>query len=182
MQSHVVSIGLTVACIFQLHFYAESARAALPTAQANALRIALGIVEERIKQGVTAQRAKAMDKQWSRWDAFCVAHNVDPYLKTWAGPFPILQVFGERYRDGRLAPRKKPVRARTVEYGLHAVGQAHTRLGAPDPHKDYHGGIDFQIQRQIKAYKRGLPSQAGETSAHHHYRFHYGTRIQRYSY
>jgi hypothetical protein len=87
--------------------FAESALAALPTAQANALRIDLGIVEERIKQGITAHRTKAMDKHWSRWDAFYVAHNVDPYLKTWADPIPILQVFGEIYRDGRLGPHTK---------------------------------------------------------------------------
>jgi hypothetical protein len=47
-------------------------------------------------------------------------------------------------------PRHKPVKARTVEDGLRAVGQAHARLGAPDPRKDSHGGIDFQI----KAYKK----------------------------
>jgi hypothetical protein len=34
------------------------------------------------------------------------------------------------------------------------VGQAHARLGAPDPRKDHHGGIDFRIQRQIKAYAK----------------------------
>jgi hypothetical protein len=34
------------------------------------------------------------------------------------------------------------------------VGQAHARLGALDPRKDVHGGIDFCIQRQIKAYKK----------------------------
>jgi hypothetical protein len=95
-----------------------------------------------------------MDMHWSRWDAFCVAHNVDPYLTTWEDPVPMLQVFGERYRDGRLAPRHKPVKARTVEDGIRAVGQAHARLGAPDPRKDAHGGIDFRIQRQIKAYTK----------------------------
>jgi hypothetical protein len=51
-------------------------------------------------------------------------------------------------------PAKKPVRARTVEDGLRAVGHAHTRLGAPDPRKDSHGGIDFRIQRQIKVYTK----------------------------
>jgi hypothetical protein len=52
----------------------------------------------------------------------------------------MLQVFGEGYRDGRLAPRHNPVKARTVEDGLRAVGQAHARLGGPDPRKDSHGG------------------------------------------
>jgi hypothetical protein len=157
MQSHVASIRLTVACIFQLHFSAESALEALPTAQANALHIDLGTVEERIKQGVPAQRANEMDKHWSRWDALCVAHNVDPYLKTWADPVPILQVFGERYRDGRLSPRKK-----TLELALWKTASAPLARrmpdwgawGGADPRKDSHGGIDFRIQRQIKAYTK----------------------------
>jgi hypothetical protein len=51
-------------------------------------------------------------------------------------------------------PHNKIVKARTADDGLRAVGQAHTRLGAPDPRKDSHGGIYFRIQRQIKAYKK----------------------------
>jgi hypothetical protein len=66
----------------------------------------------------------------------------------------MLQVFGERYRYGRLPPHYKHVKARTAEDGLRAVGPAHARLGGPDPRKDSHGGIDFRIQRQIKAYKK----------------------------
>jgi hypothetical protein len=38
----------------------------------------LSLVHERIKDGVTTQRSNVMDKYWSRWDAFCLAHNVDP--------------------------------------------------------------------------------------------------------
>jgi hypothetical protein len=126
----------------------------MPLAQANALRVYLGVVDERIKSGVTAQRAKAMDNHWTRWDAFCVMHNIDPFLKTWADPVPILQVFGERYRYGRLTPLKNPIKVRTLEDALRAVVQAHTRLGAPDPRRDTFGGIDFRIQRQIKSYHK----------------------------
>jgi hypothetical protein len=53
-----------------------------------------------------------------------------------------------------VGPRHNPIKARTVEEGLRAVGQAHDRLGVPDPRKDSHGGIDFRIQRQIKAYTK----------------------------
>jgi hypothetical protein len=95
-----------------------------------------------------------MGKHWSRWDALCLAHNVDPYLSTGEDPVPMIQVFGERYRDGHLSPLHNPVKAIAVEDGLHAVGQAHTQLGAPDPRKNSHGGIDFWIQRQIKPYKK----------------------------
>jgi hypothetical protein len=118
------------------------------------MRIDLGIIDERIKSGVNAQRAKAMENHWTRWDAFCVAHNIDPYLRTWTDPVPMLQVFGKRYRDGRLAPLKQSVKARTVEDALRAVGQAHARLGGADPRKDNFGAIDFRIQRQIKSYHK----------------------------
>jgi hypothetical protein len=92
------------------------------TAQANVLRADLSLVDERIKAGVTTQRSKAIDKHWDRWEEFCLAHHVDPYLSTWDDPVPMLQVFGERYRDGRLAPRNNPVKARAVEDGIRAVG------------------------------------------------------------
>jgi hypothetical protein len=95
-----------------------------------------------------------MDKNWGRWEQFCLDNNVDPYLQTWDDPIPIIQVFGERYRDGRLTPLHSVVKARTVQDALRTVGQAHARLGAPDPRKDHHGGIDFRIQRQINAYKK----------------------------
>jgi hypothetical protein len=103
--------------------------ATLSTPQADALLLDLGLVDERIRSGVTSQRAKAMDNHWSRWDSFCMEHNIDPHLRNWTDPVPILQVFGERYQDGRLAPLKKPVKSRTVEDALRAVGQAHARLG-----------------------------------------------------
>jgi hypothetical protein len=118
------------------------------------MRIDLRTVDESIKSGVTTERAKAMDSHWTRWDAFCVAHNIGPYLQTWSDPVPILQVFGEPYRDGRLAPLKKSANARTVEDALCAVGQAHARLGPPDPRKDSFGAIYFRIQRQIKSYHK----------------------------
>jgi hypothetical protein len=126
----------------------------MPTAQANVLRADLSLVDERIKAGVTTQRSKAMDKHWDHWEEFCLAHHLDLHLSTWDDPVPMLQVFGERYRDGRLLPRNNPVKARTVEDGICALGQAFSLRGAPDPRKDAHGNIDFRINRQIKAYKK----------------------------
>jgi hypothetical protein len=46
------------------------------------------------------------------------------------------------------------VKSHTVVDALRAVGQAHAQLGAPDPWKAHHGGINFSIQRQIKAYEK----------------------------
>jgi hypothetical protein len=52
-----------------------------------------------------------------------------PYLSTWEDPVTMLQVFGERYQDGRLAPRNNRGKARRAEDGLRTVGQVHARLG-----------------------------------------------------
>jgi hypothetical protein len=95
-----------------------------------------------------------MDKHWGRWEEFCLENSVDPYLQTWDDPVPIIQVFGERYHDGILAPKQHSAKSRTVEDALRDVGQAHARLGPPDPRKDHHGKIDFRIQRDIKAYEK----------------------------
>jgi hypothetical protein len=88
------------------------------------------------------------------WDDFCLENGIDPFIQSWEGPFPILQVFGQRYRDGQIAPRKNAVRAPTVEDSLRAVSQAFARVGSPDVRKNIDSNIDFQIQLQIRAYKR----------------------------
>jgi hypothetical protein len=66
----------------------------------------------------------ALSKNTSK-QKFCVAHNVDPYITTWENPVPMLQVFGEIYRDGCMVPHNKPIKARTVGDGIRSVGQAH---------------------------------------------------------
>jgi hypothetical protein len=126
----------------------------MSTARANALLTDLGTVDDRIRSGVTAQRAKAMENHWTRWYGFCLDLGFDPYLRHWEDPVPLLQVFGERYRDGRRAPRGNAVRARTVEDALRAKGQMFARPGSPDVRKDVFGDIDFRIGRQLKVYKK----------------------------
>jgi hypothetical protein len=126
----------------------------MSTARANALLTDLGTVDDRIRSGVTPQRAKAMENHWNRWYAFCLELGVDPFMRRWEDPVSLLQVFGERYCDGRLAPRQNAVRARTVEDAMRAMGQMFARLGSPDIRKDVYGDIDFRIGRQIRAYKK----------------------------
>jgi hypothetical protein len=126
----------------------------MSTATANALLTDLGTVDDRIRSGVTAQRAKAMENHWTHWYGFCLELGVDPYLRRWEDPVPLLQVFGERYRDSRLVPRGNAVRARAVEDAMCAVGQTFTKWGSPDVRKDVNGDIDLRIGRQISAYKK----------------------------
>jgi hypothetical protein len=128
----------------------------LPTCKADALHADIGVVDKCIRSGVTAKRANATDKHWGHWEQFCLDHNVDPYLQAWEDPVPIVQVFGERYRNGRLAPLHNTVKYRTVEEALRAVGQAHARLGGPDPRKDHHGDILGSRTRDHSKGKPGL--------------------------
>jgi hypothetical protein len=126
---------------------------ALSAPKANVLRAGIHFVDKNIRAGVTLQRAKAQDKHWVRWNQFCLNNAIDPFLRCWEDPIPILQVFGHCYRDGRLATGKKPIRARAVEDALCVVDQAFTRVGSTYVRKDLRGNIDFRIQCQIRAYK-----------------------------
>jgi hypothetical protein len=150
----------TTTHIFRLALPTDATLETLHAAKADALLSDLGLVQEAIKLGVTAQRAKAQDKHWERWDAFCLEHHIDPFLKTYRDPIPILQIFAQRYRDGRIAPSKMQVKSRTVEDALRAVGQKFARMGAPDIRKDTSGSIDFRIQRQLRHYAKLDPPPA----------------------
>jgi hypothetical protein len=121
-------IGLAAVAPFQLLLSSDSTLASLPIVKVNATRADIGTIDERIRSGVTNKRANAMDKKWGRWEQLCLENNVDPHLQTWDDPIPIIQVFGEQYRYGRLAPLHNAVKARTVEDALCAVGQARPRF------------------------------------------------------
>ena len=91
------------------------------------------------------------------WLTFTESLHLDSSLSGIADPVPILQVFVARYRDGRIAPSKAPVRSRTVEDALRSVGQTFASLGAQDIRKDSLGTINFRIQWQLRSYAKADP-------------------------
>ena len=101
---------------------------ALPTEAGDELRSDLRVIQQAIRAGVVSSRARAADKHWDRWVDFCESISLDPWLVEVDDPIPILQVFGARYHDGRIAPRGKPVRAHTVEDAIPAMGQTFARF------------------------------------------------------
>jgi hypothetical protein len=131
--------------------------ATLPPSAADVFRADLCLVQDAIRTGVVPGRAAAADNHWDRWVAYCHSLGHDPWLFEVPDRLPILQVFGARYRDGRLAPMHKPVRSRTVEHALRAVGQTFAHMGTTDIRKDCHGRIDFRLQRQLRAYAKADP-------------------------
>jgi hypothetical protein len=68
-----------------------------------------------------------------------------------------LLVFATRYRDGTLAKSRRPVRARTVEDAVRAVGQTMAMLGAPDRRFASTGKVDIRLQRLLKAFSKDDP-------------------------
>jgi hypothetical protein len=116
----------------------------------------LGLLRAAFDAGVVPSRSRAHYETWTRWRHFCDALGTDDELTDVTDPVLLLQIFAQRYRDGRVAPRHRPVRSRTVEDALRAVAQGFTRMGARDPRLTVSGKVDFRIQRQLRGYKRAV--------------------------
>lgn len=87
----------------------------MPPETQDAFRADFDIVQETMRAGVTVNGANAQDDCWQRWVEFCAIHNIDPCLTQCTDPIPFLQVFGQRCRDGHIAPSQRQVKSRTVE-------------------------------------------------------------------
>lgn len=124
-------------------------------AHADAFSSDLVLVQDSVLSGVTLQRTTAQEHHWDRWFDYCTAHHIDPYLSQYSDPVPVIQVFAQRYRDGRLAPSHRVVKSRTVEDAIRAVAQKHASMvGARDPQLNSFGKVDFHIKRQLRSYQR----------------------------
>jgi thiol-disulfide isomerase/thioredoxin len=143
---------------FQHRLPADAILATLPTEEATELRGDLDAMPHDIAHGVCPSRVVSAQNTWKIWCHFCDSINVDPGLSQFQDPFPVLYAFARRWRDGRLAPRGKPVRARTAEDAVRAVGQAFSQLGAPDPCLTNLGKMDLRLTRVITGWKRTDPS------------------------
>jgi len=126
----------------------------MPLDQRDAFSADIKLVQDAVRSGVTAKRISAHDNHWIRWLDFCFQHTIDPQLSQYDDPIPILQIFTQRCRDGRIAPYGHIVKARTAEDALRAVGQKFASMGTRDPRIDSRGKMDFQITRQLASYKK----------------------------
>jgi hypothetical protein len=117
----------------------------------------LSIVKQATAAGVTAKHQDGANSAWNIWIAFCQDLQCDPYLSTLDYPIPLLQIFAHRYSSGALAPSGSPVKSRTVEDALRAVGQTFATLGCPDPRLQPSGKLDFRLSRQLSSYSKVDP-------------------------
>ena len=117
----------------------------------------LGAAQRAARAGIVPSRATAVDNTWKLWATFCHDLRVDPWLSTVEDPVSLLQVFGERYRTGEIAPHRHIVRSRTVEGALRAIGQTFSSVGSRDPRLTPFGKTEFRIRRQLTGYAKQDP-------------------------
>lgn len=127
----------------------------LPVAEQDAFRRDLLLAREASQHAVGLERAKSKENTWNTWVEFCATLQIHPLLNHVEDPILYFQVFGARFRDGRLAYRGKPVRYRTVEDAWRKVGQTMASLGSKD-HRNMPGGnkLVYRLSQQLKGYAR----------------------------
>jgi hypothetical protein len=114
----------------------------------------LSVIKANARTAVSSGRTNSRDTTWYIWTRFCLDLACDPFLSDIHNPLTLLQIFAARYRVGTLAPSTSPVRSRTVEGTLCAVGQTFTALGYPDPRLQPSGRLDFRLHRQLQGYAK----------------------------
>jgi len=131
--------------------------ATLPPAARDAFRADLRIAQAASRSAVVPKRARSRDHSWDLWQDFCLELSVDPLLNTVEDPIHYFMVFAVRYRDGRLAKDGEPIRSRTVEDILRAIGQTMASLGSKDHRLISHRTIEYRLSQQLKAWKNVDP-------------------------
>ena len=79
---------------------------------------------------------------------------MDTFLDKLQDPVPFLQIFTCQVRSGLLAQNGEPVRSRTAEAYLRAVGQTFANVGIGDPRLNKHRSIDQCLQRQLQGWTK----------------------------
>ena len=114
-------------------------------------------VRKAVTAGISTGYENSISSQWSVWLGFCAGIGLDPHFENVSDPIPFLQIFAHRVRTGDIATQGSPIRKRSVEQYIRAVGQGNTSVGASDPRHNKHGRIDFRIYRQLRSYTREDP-------------------------
>ena len=79
---------------------------------------------------------------------------MDTFIDKVRDTVPFLQIFTRRVRSGLIVHNGEPVRSRTAEAYLQAVGQTFTDVGIGDPCLNKHRSIYHRLQRQLRGWKR----------------------------
>jgi hypothetical protein len=122
-----------------------------PPATLNQLALDWRAVQTATRDRVSPQRTSAGSAAWRLWGNFCDELSI---TRLPPDPIPLLQIFAQRLRSGTLCPSRGPVRTRSVEDAIRAVGQAYAGMGAADPRLNAHGAIDFRLTSLYRSWTR----------------------------
>jgi hypothetical protein len=132
--------------------------ATLPALVRDVLLRDASLVDAAMRAGLSHGRHTSAATYWDIFVAFRQQFGLAPYFRQAEDPVPWLQIFAQRVRDGRLAPRGRSVRSSTVADALLFVAQAHTMLGKADPRLLSQGGVmDPRLTRQLRGYAKKDP-------------------------
>ena len=118
--------------LFQLLLSIEQALATLPTQCQDRLYAPLCAAMQALFTAGNLRRAICHLNTWARWCAYCAAFSVNPTLYELEDCITYMQVYIQQYRTGHLAPRGRPVGARTPEEAIQFVSQTLQKLGLGD--------------------------------------------------
>ncbi len=131
--------------------------AACPATVRDNIESTLRAIQIDMGEGLSAGNTSAQRSSWQIWEHFCDTIQQDPYLHTCPDAVPLLQLFARKYRTGELAPKQRPVAAKTVAKAVRAVGQTLAALGRPDARLTSQGALDLRLTRQLAAYAKDDP-------------------------
>lgn len=103
---------------------------------------------------VSRQCNATADATWRLWETFWATLQFDAHHLRDCDTMSLLHLFAQRYRTGTIAPGRHPVRSRTLEDAIRAVGQTYARLGAPDPRLNVNGEVDLRLTSLFRAWRR----------------------------
>ena len=79
---------------------------------------------------------------------------MDTFLDKVRNPVPFLQIFTCRVRSGLLAYNWEPIRSRTAEAYLRAVGQTFANVDIGDSRLNKHRRIYRRLQQQLRGWEK----------------------------
>jgi hypothetical protein len=136
-------LGFLFTHSFQHHVSTEELLAAAAPSTRHQCHLDWCAIQDTCATRVSRQQDSSANASWRLWLTFCVSLGIDLVCKPSDDAIPLLQLFvAQRSWTGTVAPGRQPVRARTEENALRAVGHALAWLGAPDPRLNVHGAVD----------------------------------------
>ena len=131
-----------------------------PPTEKNAFLFDLSLAEAKAKQAVSKDRANAADSVFNQcWIPFLAGLGLnDPFLSDIDDKIPILRVFAQRLREGRISRSGKPIKSPHVRDEILRVAKAYTDMGLQDPRLTKQGLMDPRLTALYKAYANEDPA------------------------